>query len=118
MAALADRSLVDYFGGQVWNRYANQPAGAAIRLSAIHDAGVTGAGIVAIIDTGVDPHHPLLAGSLVPGYDFVQDTEGDASEWTDLDGSLVSILDGSTVSILDRMSVGRAERIDGGDPGR
>src|SRR6185312_17408639 len=85
-AALADRSLVDYFGGQVWNGYSNQSAGTAIRLQAIHAAGLTGAGIVAIIDTGVDPHHPLLAGSLVTGYDFLRDVEGDGSEWIDLAG--------------------------------
>src|SRR5688572_26252256 len=52
-------------------------------------------------DTGVDPNHPLLQGSLVPGYDFIHDTPGIASEWSDVDGSLVSILDGSLVSILD-----------------
>ena len=60
---LSDRSSVDYFGDQVWNGYANQPAVAAIRLAGSHGVGTTGAGIVAIIDTGVDPHHPLLAGS-------------------------------------------------------
>ena len=103
--ALSDRSIVDYFGAQVWNAYVNQPATSAIRLAGSHGAGTTGAEIVAIIDTGVDPHHPLLAGSLVPGYDFINDVAGDASEWTDLDGSTVSILDGSTVSILDQQSV-------------
>ena len=34
-AALSDRSLVDYFGGPVWNGYVNQAAVAAIRLPAI-----------------------------------------------------------------------------------
>jgi subtilisin family serine protease len=105
--ALSDRSSVDYFGRQVWTSYANQPAAAAIRLAGSHGVGTTGAGIVAIIDTGVDPHHPLLAGSLVAGYDFVNEVAGEASEWTDLDGSLVNILDGSTVSILDEQSVVR-----------
>src|SRR5688572_22058138 len=60
--ALSDRSTVDHFGAQVWNAYVNQPATSAIRLAGSHGAGTTGAGIVAIIDTGVDPHHPLLAG--------------------------------------------------------
>ena len=101
--ALTDRSLVNYFNDQVWVGYVNQPAAAAIRLSP--DAARTGAGIVAIIDTGVDPNHPVLAGSLVPGYDFIHETAGVASEWTDLDGSVVSILDGSVVSILDSGSV-------------
>jgi len=103
--ALSDRSLVNYFDDQVWTRYVSQPATDAIRLSATHEATGTGAGIVAIIDTGVDPNHPVLAGSLVPGYDFIHETAGTASEWTDLDGSVVSILDGSVVSILDSRSV-------------
>jgi hypothetical protein len=103
--ALSDRSLVNYFDDQVWRGYVNQPATAAIRLSASHEAAGTGAGIVAIIDTGIDPNHPVLAGSLVPGYDFIHDTAGTASEWTDLDGSVVSILDGSVVSILDGSAV-------------
>ena len=99
--ALADRTIVDYFGAQAWRGYTTQPAAAAINLAASHDAGTTGAGIVAIIDTGVDPNHPLLQGALVPGYDFINDVPGVASEWSDVDGSLVSILDGSLVSILD-----------------
>jgi subtilisin family serine protease len=100
-SSLTDRTIVDYFGTQVWRGYLTQPAAAAIRLATSHEAGTTGAGIVAVIDTGVDPNHPLLQGSLVPGYDFVTDTSGIASEWSDVDGSLVSILDGSLVSILD-----------------
>jgi hypothetical protein len=102
--ALSDRSLVSYFDDQVWSGYVHQPATAAIGLSATREAGGTGAGIVAVIDTGVDPNHPVLAGSLVPGYDFVHETAGSASEWTDLDGSLVAILDGSLVAILDQVS--------------
>jgi subtilisin family serine protease len=100
-ASLSDRTIVDYFGTPAWRGYVAQPAAGAIHLSASQEAGATGAGIVAIIDTGVDPNHPLLQGSLVPGYDFITDTPGVASEWSDVDGSLVSILDGSLVSILD-----------------
>ena len=37
----------------------------------------------------------------MPGYDFINDTAGNASEWTDLDHSTVEILDHSTVEILD-----------------
>ena len=98
-------TLVDYFNNQVWSRYVDQPATAAIGLAAGRATSGTGGGIVAVIDTGVDPTHPALAGSLVAGYDFIHETEGIASEWSDVDGSVVSILDGSVVSILDGQQV-------------
>jgi subtilisin family serine protease len=44
---------------------------------------VTGAGVVADIDTGVDPNHPALQGVLLPGYDFTRNQQG-ASEIKDL----------------------------------
>jgi hypothetical protein len=36
--ALTDRTIVDYFGTQVWKGYVTQPAAAAIRLAASQDA--------------------------------------------------------------------------------
>jgi subtilisin family serine protease len=102
---LGDTQLTNYFDNQVWVRYVDQPATSVIGLSASHSTAGTGAGIVAIIDTGVDPNHPALSGSLVPGYDFIHETAGIASEWSDVDGSVVSILDGSVVSILDGEAV-------------
>jgi len=101
---LSGTQVITYFDNQVWVHYVEQPAAAAIGLAAGH-AAATGAGIVAVIDTGIDPNHPALAGSLVPGYDFIHESAGTASEWTDLDGSVVSILDGSVVSILDGQSL-------------
>ncbi len=56
--------------------YAAQWAPASLRLAQAH-AVSTGLGIrVAVLDTGVDSKHPLLAGKLLAGYDFV---DGDAS---------------------------------------
>ena len=100
--ALNDRSVVPYYGMQAWNGYVNQPAVGAVRLPDSQGTGATGAGIVAIIDTGVDPEHPLLQGALVQGYDFTSDTEGIPSEWEDLDHSTIEILDHSTIEILDQ----------------
>ena len=56
---------------------------------------------VAIIDTGIDPDHPLLADHVVAGYDFVHDIAGSASEWVDVDQSAMVILDQRTMAILD-----------------
>ena len=84
---LYDQTPVNYFGATVWNGYANQPA---TNITNVHKAQntfhVTGSGIVADIDTGVDPNHPALKAILLPGYDFTRNQPG-GSEMTDLGGS-------------------------------
>jgi subtilisin family serine protease len=100
--AVAGRSIMTYFGASVPNYYVNQPAAGIIRLAAAQKAfGAVGAGIVAIIDTGIDPTHPAFAGHLIDGYDFTRELPGLPSEMNDLDQSTTSILDQSTTSILD-----------------
>ena len=103
--ALSDRTIVDYHGKPTWSRYVTQPATAVIRMADAHSTYGTGAGIVAVIDTGVDPNHPQLQDVLVPGYDFVNDTAGTASEWTDLDPAAAATLNQSPVAILDQSPV-------------
>src|SRR5882762_6076263 len=83
---MSDRTPVPYpsSGGTVWNSYANQPAAQIVRVSdAQSQFGVTGNGIVADIDTGVDPTHPALQGVLLPGYDFTRNQPG-GSELNDV----------------------------------
>jgi hypothetical protein len=81
---MSDRTPVTYFGTTVWNGYANQPAAQKVQVSNAHSPpfSISGSGIVADIDTGVDPNHPAFAGVLLPGYDFTRNQSG-GSELTD-----------------------------------
>ncbi len=83
-AGLYDTTPVNYYGTVVMHGYAAQPATQIIRLTdAQVGFNVTGSGIVAVIDTGVDVNHPVLAPVLLPGYDFTRNQPG-ASEWLDV----------------------------------
>jgi hypothetical protein len=82
---MSDRTPVPYYNGtMVWNSYANQPAATIVGVQNAHLLNVSGVNeVVADIDTGVDPSHPVLAGVLLPGYDFTRNQAG-ASELNDL----------------------------------
>src|SRR5258705_2922484 len=81
---LNDRTPVDYYGTLVWHGYAAQPAAQIVRLTdAQNGFRISGSGIVAVIDTGVDVNHPVLQTVLLPGYDFTRNQPG-ASEWLDV----------------------------------
>jgi subtilisin family serine protease len=118
---LYDTAPVNYFGTVVTHGYAAQPAGQIIRLSdAQNGFRLTGSGVVALIDTGVDVNHPVLAPVLLPGYDFTRKQPG-ANEWLDVQGlpngpvntgastqqpgrvqqSTAAVLDQSTAAVLD-----------------
>lgn len=100
--ALASHYALQFFGVPVRSGYVQQTATLLIELAAAQQQFPTGNSIVAVIDTGVDPQHPALAGVLVPGYDFVHNLPGLASDLSDLSQSTVAILDQSTVAILDQ----------------
>jgi subtilisin family serine protease len=99
-APLSDRALVKYYGTSAWNAYVNQPAAFVIKMPLAHIF-ATGSATVAILDTGVDFRHLVIANSLVTGYDFTRNIAG-GSEMADIDQSTTSILDQSTTSILDQ----------------
>src|SRR5713101_9632538 len=120
-SGLYDTALVNYYGTLVIHGYAAQPATQIIRLSdAQNGFNVRGTGIVAVIDTGVDPNHPVLYPMLLQGYDFTRNQPG-ASEWLDVTGmqsgytdtntqnqqpgyvqqSTAAVLDQSTAAVLD-----------------
>lgn len=116
-SGLTQTNPISYYGAQVWYGYAYQPAASIVRVSDAQSAfGVSGTGIVADIDTGVDPTHPALAGILLQGYDFTRNQPG-GSELPDspfsppapcptcpaanVNQSSAAILDQSSAAILD-----------------
>lgn len=113
---LTDKTPTAYYGATVWQGYLIQPGNQLVRTSTTQAKfGVTGAGAtVAVIDTGVDPTHPVLTGVLLPGYDFTRNVNG-GSEMSDVNTSpdlsdaqtadvnqrTVAVLDQRTVAVLD-----------------
>lgn len=123
-SGLYDTAPVNYYGTIVWHGYAAQPAAQIIRLQdAQNGFRITGTGIVAVIDTGVDVNHPVLQAVLLPGYDFTRNQPG-ASEWLDVSELQNGYIDTntqdqqpgyvqqSTAAVLDQST---AAVLDGGD---
>ncbi|HEX4602989.1 MAG TPA: S8 family serine peptidase [Candidatus Angelobacter sp.] len=95
-SGLYDTSPVSYYGTTVWNGYATQPAAQIIGLAAAQSTyNVTGTGIVAVIDTGVDPTHPVLQGILLQGRDFTRN-QNVGSELTDVNQSTMAVVNGAS----------------------
>lgn len=121
-SGLYDTAPVNYYGSVTIHGYAAQPAAQIIRLNdAQRGFDISGTGIVAVIDTGVDTTHPMLRPVLLSGYDFTRNQPG-ASEWLDvpqLNGGETNgsqdrdpvIVQQSSAAILDQSS---AAILDGG----
>jgi subtilisin family serine protease len=110
-SGLSDNTPVPYFGVTVIHGYVSQPAISIVRLPDTQATfGVSGAGTVAVIDTGVDPTHPVLQSVLVPGYDFTRNIPGSASELPDVNQSSIgsgaspAMVNQSSVAVLDPAS--------------
>ena len=102
-SGLSDNTPVVYFGVTVIHGYVSQPAISITRLPDTQTTfSVSGAGTVAVIDTGVDPTHPILQSVLVPGYDFTRNIAGSASELSDVNQS--SIGSGASPAMVNQES--------------
>jgi thermitase len=85
--SLYNNTPVSYFGTTVWQGYVTQPAAQIVENATAQSTyNVSGAGIVAVIDTGVDPNQGVLQPVLVSGYDFTRNTPG-GSEMPDAPAS-------------------------------
>ena len=101
--ALYDSNPVNYYGVTVREGYVNQPAAQIINLAKAQNTfHVSGAGTVAVIDTGVDPTHPALQGVLISGYDFTRNQAGVPDEKADVTQSTTAVVDQSTTAVVDQ----------------
>lgn len=109
-AALFDSTPVNYYGTTVRRGYVAQPASQIVGVAdAQSQFKVDGYGIVAVIDTGVDPTHPVLMPVLMPGYDFTKNRDS-ADEKGDVEQSTAAVVDGvgpawvnqSTAAVVDQ----------------
>lgn len=98
---LTDPKLISLYGNSALTAYVMQPAYYSTpTYTAGVKAGLNGTGVVAVIDTGVDAQNPILAPVVIPGFDFIMNQPGYASDVSDLDQSTAHILHQSTAHIL------------------
>jgi subtilisin family serine protease len=107
---LWDRTPMSYYGTAAWEAYLQQPAADIVRVRATHcGLSVTGGGVVAVIDTGIDVNHPTLKPLVTDGYDFIQDVSG-GNDPFDAGQASASVVDGvywvnpATVAVVDQAS--------------
>ncbi|HTR98020.1 MAG TPA: S8 family serine peptidase [Candidatus Acidoferrales bacterium] len=75
-------------GIELQSAYVSQPAATAMHFDLAHQIS-SGWGVrVAILDTGIDPAHPLFAGRIADAWDFIDDQPGatDVAEGVDTNG--------------------------------
>jgi subtilisin family serine protease len=97
---LPGRTVTTYFGDTTVSNYVNQPAAQIINLATAQSTyNATGGGVVAIIDTGIDPSHSVLQASVVLGYDFTRNQAGIPNEMNDLDPKTASLLQARTTEL-------------------
>jgi hypothetical protein len=104
--ALLDAEPVDFYGSTVRAGYLRQPADSILGISAAREHyGLTGKHVtVAVIDTGVDPRHPVLSDVLLEGYDFTRDQTG-GSEMGDVNDSMMYAVDDALPAMVNQSTM-------------
>ena len=92
-SSLPDSTPIDFYGTNVWRGFKVQPAATLIRNDDAHRDFGTGAGVIAVIDSGIDVNHPALQGTFVEGYDFLTESTNVTSDTASLQQSTASILE-------------------------
>ncbi|HZI55972.1 MAG TPA: S8 family serine peptidase, partial [Verrucomicrobiae bacterium] len=104
-SGLYNTTPVSYYETTVWNGYVSQPAAQIINLASAQSTyNVTGTGIVAVIDTGVDPTHPVLQSVLLQGRDFTRNQNG-GSELADVNQSTMGVVNGATPVMVNQSTM-------------
>src|SRR5947208_701786 len=105
---MSNRTLVPYPAGSTtsaWDGYVNQPAASIVGVQDTQRTfNVLGTGIVADIDTGVDPTHPVLQSVLLPGYDFTRNQSG-GSELGDINQSTMGVVNGAYIAQVNQSTM-------------
>ena len=115
LETLPDRTVIPYYGRSVWRGYAFQPAAVLINAPRVHATFGSGGGTVAIIDTAIDGNHPVLAGAIVPGFDFIRNQAAIGSDLGSISQSTAAILEGERIG--EPMRAAKVNQFHGGDPG-
>ena len=87
---------------ELWSGYADQSAARLVRLAEAQRQGLGAGTVIAVIDSAIDTLHPVFAGRMIEGWDFLQETASTASLRATVDQSTMAILDQSTMAILDQ----------------
>jgi hypothetical protein len=93
---LPDTTPLTFYGTTVWTGFKQQPAATILRNDDAHRDFGTGAGVVAVIDSGIDLNHPALQGTFVEGYDFLTESTTITSDTATLQQSTAVILEYSS----------------------
>ncbi len=97
--AASQSSNINFFGANAPLGAIRQYAVPQVRADASWPRHGLGTGLVAVIDTGIDPNHPFFAGKVARGIDLITNG-GSASELTGLSPEVLALINPTTTPLL------------------